>query len=275
MKKNSSLNGAANPTCSASGGFTLLELLVVILIIILLAALALMAMQRMNMTARETKSLSVLRNVLQAGIRYSGDNDGDINTLRYDTDYYDGKRTGRWVGDTFWGRLQPYLFSGITTTNQVLLKAQIEPQLVKLFGCTDIVSLNKMKGTPFEGSPLYGDTSGWPVPFAINTYLYKYCYDQDVNPWVKQQRVYSLPSTIYATYGWGTFNETDGAKPYSEMPKARYDAQGKQLPFDSKTQAKIYYLPSKRAIVGFLDGRVEFLAPPIADRMIKIDGTGQ
>jgi hypothetical protein len=37
----------------------------------------------------------------------------------------------------------------------------------------------------------------------------------------------------------------------------------------------IYYLPSKRAIAGFMDGRVEYLKPPIPERMIKIDGTGR
>lgn len=34
----------------------------------------------------------------------------------------------------------------------------------------------------------------------------------------------------------------------------------------------IYYLPSQRAIAGFMDGRVEYLTPPIAEKMVKIDG---
>lgn len=122
----------------------------------------------------------------------------------------------------------------------------------------------KMTGTPFAGVKVYQDRSTLPVPFAFNKYLYEWpSKTQGTDGWKRQMEVYSLPSTIYASYGTYMFDEVD-AQTYEPMPNA-----------GQKATNNIYYLPSKKAIAGFLDGRVEYLTPPIAEKMVKIDGSGQ
>ena len=233
--------------------FTLVELLVVIAIIAVLAALAFPALQGMQKSAAEAKSVNALRSILQAGTSYANDNNGQIAVLRWAGDPV-LNTGGKWVGNTFWGRLQPFLFPGIQTGNQKQLSSEIYTQLKSLFGSSDPDS---MAATPFAGSQVYHDTSGLPVPLSFNKYLM---------PWGKElrnQSVHSLPAAIYATYGRAAFDEADG-QVYEAMAKA-----------GQKPVNDIYYLPSQRAIAGFMDGRVEHLKPPIPERMIKIDGTGR
>lgn len=233
--------------------FTLIELLVVIAIIAVLAAIAFPALQRMQKSAAEANSVNVLRSILQASTSYANDNNGQIAVLRWAGDPILNSG-GKWVGNTFWGRIQPFLFPGIQTANQKQLSSEIYTQLKSLFGSGDP---DTMAGTPFAGSQVYHDTSGLPVPLSFNKHLM---------PWGKElrnQSIHSLPATIYATYGRAVFDEADG-QAYEEMAKA-----------GQKPVNDIYYLPSKRAIAGFMDGRVAYLKPPIPERMIKIDGTGR
>lgn len=256
MKKFTSRHAPANEPDQAHGtavhGFTLMELLVVIVIVAVLAALGLGALQRAKSSANEFKSLAVLRTVCEASIRYSGENNGQINTLRWDGDQFEG--SPKWAGDTFWGRQQPYLFPGIDATDQRQLQEQMKTQLARLFGTTD---LTKMDGTPFAGAKIYGDVSGIALPFAFNTNLYVY------NKWVLRQGVERPSMTAYLTYGWATFDTADG-QTYQKMPMA-----------GEPVSSKIYYLPSEKALMGFLDGHVERIGPPIAKEMIEISANAQ
>lgn len=239
--------------------FTLIELLIVVAIIGVLASLSLVALQRARKSAAETKSIAVMKSVLQANALYAADNNGQIATLRYAGDK--GLNPGgKWVGNTFWGVLQPYLFPDITTANQAQLAAEIRAQLNKLFGSQDA---DKMKGTTFDGANVYHDTAGLPLPFAFNKYLYEWYNPLENDGWVRQLQLHSLPSTIYMVYGFAMFDEVD-AQTYQPIAKA-----------GQAVANNIFYLPSQRAIAGFMDGRVEYLTPPIAERMVKIDGSGQ
>jgi len=243
-----------SPVKNNTTAFTLIELLVVVAIVGVLAGLLLPAVQRTLKAAGETKSAAVLKSVLQANTQYAGENNGQIANLRWAGENLILNPGGKWVGNTFWGQLQPYLFPEITTNNQSQLGTEIRAKLKTLFGTPDP---SKMTGTPFADSQVYHDTSGLPLPFAFNKYLHPW------NAWITQQQVDSLPSTIYAAYGFADFDEVD-AQSYVPMAKKG------QTPSNN-----IYYLPSKLAVAGYLDGRVEFVAAPIAERMLRIDGTGQ
>lgn len=243
----------SNFTGRTASAFSLIEILTVVAIIGVLAALLTTGMQSVRKSAAETKSVATMRSVLQGTALFAADNNGQIITVMDDGDPR-LREGGRWVGNTFWGRVQPYLYPEITTTNQKQLSSQIRTQLENLFGSDDLV---KMPGSPFEGAQVYGDTSGLPVPFAFNKYLSAW------GKWTTLQFVDSLPGTIYATYGFYKFDEVDAAT-YEPLPEPGV-----------RPSNNIYYLPTKRTIAGFLDGRVEFLTPPIAERMVKIDGSGQ
>ncbi|MDX6765305.1 MAG: type II secretion system protein [Candidatus Methylacidiphilales bacterium] len=245
----------SHPAKNNTSAFTLIELLVVVVIIGLLAALVVPALNKAQKKAAETKSVAVMRAVLAANSLYAGENNGQIVTIRWDTD----SLTNPYVSASFWGRLQPYLFPEITTTNQAQLSTQIKSKLNTLFG-TDVSS---MKGTPFYGPKLYGDKSGLPVPFATNSYLYEFTKPAENDGWIRIQQIYSAPSTIYLTYGYAMFDEAD-AETYVDLPKN-----------NARPTNNIFYLPSRRTIAGFLDGRVEYLTPPIAEKMVFIDGSSQ
>ncbi len=258
MKKRHVLAKNADATHStAVRGFTLIELMVVIAIIAILVALIFYALQGTKNSANEFKLLNVIRNVAQANISYAGENNGQINMLRDPSDPLDG--SPNWVSDTFWGRLQPYLFKNVQATTQADLAAQIRTQLAVLFNCPSLdTKPASWKGTPFFNIKVYGDVSGLPVPFGFNKYLVKY------NGWTLRQQISSPATTAYFTYGWYFFDEDD-AKTYAPMPKLG----------GAKQTNNIYYMTSKKAIMAFLDGHVAYMTPPIAPEIVKFDGASQ
>jgi len=251
MKKTTRLH-VANSTA-----FTLVELLVVIAIIGGLAALAFPAIQRGMNAGRESKMISAMRQVVQANTLFSADNSGRIMALKWD-----GESTieGGYVGGNFWGRLYPYLSGMPTVSNQEQLSDQIRKVLRSLYGEQAIKALrtdkglDTMKGTPFFGPKIYGDTSGLPVPLAFNSYV-----RGGWNTWVTQAQVGKPGSTIYVTYGRATFSETNGAQ-YTPLPKN--GAVG---------TSSIYFLPPNKTIAGFLDGGVRYITAPIPANMIKFE----
>lgn len=235
-----------------ASAFTLVEVLVVVAIIGILVAILFPTIQGIRKSGGEAKSLAVMKSVLQGCALYAADNNGQINTLKWETDPLERP----WVGGTFWGRVAPYLFSMPRITDQKQMQTYLLEQLKRLFG-TDP---RTMKGTPFEGPKIYGDTAAVGLPFAFNKYLYEF-YKPGINDgWVTQLQVATPASTIYMTYGSAMFDEEDAAT-YTELPKN-----------GAKTVNNIYFLPPNKTIAGFLDGRVEILTAPIPEKMVKIDG---
>ncbi len=231
---------------TAVHAFTLVEILVVIAIIAVLASILLGVTQTAKKTAAQTKSLAVIRTVTAANLSYATDNNGQINTLRWGGDPLEGQK-GQWVGDTFWGRMQPYIFTNLKTSNQSTLNKDLLSNMKQLFGTSDMRTL---PGTPFAGTSTYYDTSGLPVPFSFNKYLYPW------GNWARQQQLARLSTTAYITYGWAFFDETQ-AQAYQKLPAK-----------------PIYFLPSQKAIIGFLDGHVDSVAPPMAKWTIDINAPG-
>lgn len=229
-------------------GFTLVELLVVITIIGVLAALTMAVTQNLRGKAYLANSMSSMRQVAAMNVAYYTENNGDINTLRFGGDPKEGGGSV-WVKNTYWGRLQPYLFPDVTTNNQGQLKKELDTRLDGLFNTKDA---GKMVNTALAGSRIYHDTSGLPVPFAFNSVL---------APWgkfVKASSVQDPTQLLYFTYGFGMFNKTDG-QAYEPMP-----------PAGSPVGSNIYFLKDKKALGVFLDGHVESLSPQIPDRYIDM-----
>lgn len=239
----------------SDSGFTLVEILVVVAIIGILAALAFPALQGARKSAGQTKSIAALKSVVQANMMFAADNEGNIATLMWAAD----PKSNPWVSGNFWGRLQPYLFPMPRISNQKELAEKINSQLTKMFG-TDPSTL---KGTPFEGPKIYHDESGLPVPFGFNKHLYEWYSPGNNDGWVKLLHVTKPASTIYATYGFAMFDETDTAS-YQELPQN-----------GGRPDNNIFYLPPNRTLAAFLDGRVEFLTAPVAEDMVKFEGAAQ
>lgn len=244
-----------SPLQAKGDGFTLVELLVVVGIIAVLAALAFPALQSARRSASQTKSTAALKSVVQANAMFAADNEGNIATLRWTAD----KGANPYVGGSFWGRLQPYLFPMPRISNQKELAARIEPQLAKMFGADPL----SLKGTIFEGPKIYEDGAGLPVPFAFNRYLYEWLRQGENDGWVKMQQLSKAASTIYATYGFAMFDEVDAGS-YAELPQN-----------GARPDNNIFYLPPNRTLAAFLDGRVEWVTAPIAEEMVKFEGAVQ
>jgi prepilin-type N-terminal cleavage/methylation domain-containing protein len=228
-------------------GFTLVELLVVIVIIAVLASVVMVMTRKIKSSAQQVNALSTLRQVGTFHIGYATENSGDINTMRWAEDPKEGG-PGKWVSNTFWGRFQSFIFADSPPTDQKQLSQQINQRLDQLFNSPDA---NKMVNTVISKSKIYHDTSGLPVPLAFN---------QMLNPWNKFVKLTSIgdPAQIlYATYGFGFFNEADGRS---------YVAR----PLDGSTpKNNIYYLENRKALAIYLDGHVETLTAPISPRSFE------
>lgn len=229
-------------------GFTLIELLICITIVIVLAAVVFAMTGKIRSKAQQANAMSTLRQVAGFGVAYSTENNGDINTMRWKEDKQTEGRGGKYVTDSYWGRLQPYFCPDIGDDNQKKLGAALKLRIGELFTTPDTKT---MAGTLFSGARVYHDGSGLPVPVAFNNNLHT---------WGKYQKVSSFgdPSQVlYATYGFGHFNETHG-QAYAKMPRD-----------NSVPTNKIYYLDNKQALVAFLDGHMDMISAPIPDRNYK------
>jgi len=241
-----------NPSMRYSGpkGFTLIELLISITIIIVLAALVFTVTGKVRSKAFEANAVTALRQVGTAHIAYAADNNGAINMLRDVGERQQEGRGGRWVADTFWGRMQPYLFTGIESGNQARLKQQLELSINGFFNSTNAKT---MAGTPFQGVAVYGDLSGLPVPFGFNGQI-RPAWNQ---PQTRLASVGDPARTIYCAYGRYFLRVSDG-KEYRPLPtQGGSGARG------------YFFLNNRSAIVCFLDGHVEMLTPPIPDRLYE------
>lgn len=230
-----------------AGGFTLVELLVVIVIIAILATIAIVATRSIRQKAMQANAMSSLRQVAAFNTVYSTENNGDINTMRWGGDPKEGGGSV-WVSNTFWGRLQPYLFPDVASNNQARLQKELSARLDQLFNSSDV---DTMAGTFIKGAKVYHDTSGLAVPLGFNSNLHQ---------WGKFLKVtsFSNPSqVIYSTYGFGFFNEEDG-QTYAPVPTDQ-----------SMPKNNIYYFDNKTVAAAFLDGHMEIISPPIPDRRFK------
>ena len=230
---------------SRNKGFTLVELLVVIAIVLVLASIALIMTRGVREKAYQASAMASLRQISTGSVAYSAENNGDINTLRWSGDPKEGNP---WVSATFWGRMQPYLFSDLATGNQNQLKKELDRRLDRLFNSTDA---DKMLKTSLSGARIYHDTSGLAVPLAFNSNLQKW------NVFMKVSNFSDPSQVLYATYGFGMFNVADG-KTYVPMPKD-----------GSMPENNIYYFPDRKALAIFLDGHMESVEAPIPDRRFE------
>ena len=224
-------------------GFTLVELLVVIAIVVVLALLVVTAAGKFRDKAREVSALNSIRQVATANMSYSMENFGDINVL---LDANDPRNAQKYVSQNYWGRLTPYLFDSITSTDEAQIATEIKVSLAGLFATNN---LNEMTGTFQQGAQIYGDESGIKVPFAFNNSIYRY------NKYIKTSAFSDPAMVIYFTYGFYRFNKTH-AESYYAMPKKGVGRSGKNID----------YFPSKKAAFAFLDGHVEMLTPPVNER---------
>ncbi len=223
-------------------GFTLVELLVVIAILAVLATLIVAGAQKVKQKAYEATALNGIRQISSANMSYSMENFGDINVL---LDAADPRNATGYVSKNYWGRLTPYLFDDITTTDEKQMASEIKVKLAGLFATSELSSMTK---TFQQGAQIYTDESGISVPFAFSNSIYKW------NKYLKTS-AYPDPSlTLYMTYGFYRFNAEDG-EAYAPLTKK-----------GGKRTNNIDYFPSKKAVFTFLDGHVEMLNPPINDR---------
>jgi prepilin-type N-terminal cleavage/methylation domain-containing protein/prepilin-type processing-associated H-X9-DG protein len=220
-------------------GFTLIELLVVITIVVILIALSMGGIMKAKKKAYEATALNTIRQVASANMSYSSENFGDINVL---LDVGDPRNAAQYVSLNYWGRLMPYLFDDITATNQADIGTAIRSKLGALLGTNDP---SKMTQTFQEGSQIYHDESGLPVPFAFSNSVYQW------NEYKKTTQYDNPTLTLYMSFGFYRFNSADG-QTYAAVPKvgqARTD--------------NIDMFSSRTAAFTFLDGHVEILSLPI------------
>jgi prepilin-type N-terminal cleavage/methylation domain-containing protein len=252
MLSKNSIRSAASPR-SLLSGFTLVELLIVIAIIAVLALLVFGLSSKMVQKARKVASINGMRQVAVGTLSYSSENNGSLNRV-----IFTGENTilfepipglgDRWVSNTFWGRLQPYLFPDLKASNQSQLGADIRERVAQMLSTKN---LNTMQGTPFQDSRIYTDTSGIRLPFAFNT---------SVSQWNKLSKLQSFDDTarvVYFSYGFSTFNESDAqvaVPPPIKNPSA---------------ESNIFWFPDGTAAFTFLDGHLEVLSPPLKAERFK------
>ena len=143
------------------------------------------------------------------------------------------------------GQSAAHLFSGSDTKDQKVLAGEIKSSLKALFNTTD---LKTMAGTPFNGISAYGDLSGISVPLGFNLKLRPAWRA----PPLRLAAIGDTSSILYCTYGRYFIEPVHGT--YTPLP----------LPGD--TRRGIYYLPNRKTIACFLDGRVEIISAPIPKR---------
>lgn len=236
------------PSPSTRPAFTLVEILVVITILIALAAVVLVMSGKFRGRAEQANSLSALRQIAIANLSYSVENHGNINTLRWVGDPEEGGPNA-WVSNSFWGRIQPFLFTDLPSDVQPELRVQMRGRIGQLFNTTNP---STMVGTVVEGARIYHDGAGLPIPFAFNNNLHKWADFLKVSSFGDPARV------LYATYGFGFFTEAH-AQNYVERPQDGTRPEGNS----------IYYMDDKKALMVFMDGHIESLAPPIPRRLFR------
>jgi prepilin-type N-terminal cleavage/methylation domain-containing protein/prepilin-type processing-associated H-X9-DG protein len=242
MKNQRNRNGTFQRILNRNKGFTLVELLVVITIIAVLAGVLFALTQKIRAKAYQAKALIPLSQTSMACMTYSLDNNGDIMTVNFEG--YP-RMKGKWVVNSFWGAIAPNLFSGLALKDDTTSSKALNRAVTSFFGTKDRL----MKGT-FQGEThgAIPDTCCF-VPFAFNTNLTGW----DKYPKVSQ---YSDPSkTLYMAYGWVSFAKKDGDK-YTPLPKTRPERTN-----------NIDWFPSNTAAFVFLDGHVEILSAPVAERL--------
>ena len=227
-------------TCS---GFTLIELLICILIVAILAVISFSLAGRFKNNARQVNAMGALREVAVANAGFAAENSGKINTMRWVGDPEEGKP---WISNSYWGRMAPYLFSGATNNNQKELQKEIKSSLRSFFSTSNP---SKMTGTVLDGSRIYHDASGLPVPFGFNKEHYSW------GKWASITQIENPARVMYVTYGFGFVTE-DKAKEFQERPT-------------DNTSKPIYFMDDGKAIVVFLDGHTESVSAPFSGRMFK------
>lgn len=233
-------------------GFTLVELLVTITIIIVLAAMVFVVTGKIRANAQQANAVSALRQIGIANVGYYTENNGAINVIRDSGEWgqYEGNGI-KYASNSFIGRMAPYLFASLTTTNEKVFAAEVKSSLNALFNTTDPKT---MAGTLFSGVPVTTDGSGISNPISVNSELRP---DWGKNNPLLRVSSFGNPSEIlYLTYGRYYFDPLQGSA-YSPLP----------LPGDRRRT--IYYLPNRKGVFSFLDGHVEMLSPPIPERLFK------
>jgi prepilin-type N-terminal cleavage/methylation domain-containing protein/prepilin-type processing-associated H-X9-DG protein len=226
-------------TSTRRQGFTLIELLVVITIVVVLTALAFVASSKIRNRAKEANAMNSLRQIGIGHVSYASENHGAVNTIGASDD------EGGDFNSSFWGRMQPYLFSGLEGGGSEAELKQLEFAISALFQTSDA---RTMTGTPFSGIPTFLE-AGLPVPLGFNEVL------EPTGGQQARMTIYNNPSRIiYASYGREFFNSSHGAT-YTPMPQGTSSGPG------------IYYLETGNALICFLDGHVETMTPPIPQRM--------
>jgi len=148
------------------------------------------------------------------------------------------------VANSYWGRFTPYLFDDVDIEDQTTLAEHIESSLESLFQTPDVGSMTK---TVIDGSPIYEDGAGLPLPLAFNENLY------ESGGWVTINQLDDPGTVIYATFGYEFCDMTDGSE-YAKRPAS-----------EETPDNHIYYLDSRKALVIFVDGRVDYLTPPMME----------
>jgi type II secretory pathway pseudopilin PulG len=242
MKTQSTQTHSLRQRSGDTAGFTLVEILVTITIIIVLALVFTMIAGKIKQSAYRAKAMSPLRQVTVACMSYSTENNGKINTVVFQGAE---KISGKWVTNTFWGTLAPHIFPDLSLTNNTASATALKQAVSALFGTPDA---RFMKDTfQGDGAGSIADTCAY-VPLGFNFNV------QSGAGWHTTAQYDDPSQVLYMTYGWGFIRKKDGDK-YAPLPKTK-----------SERTSNIDWFSNKTAACVFLDGHIDILGPPIADR---------